>query len=141
MIIISAVTGTCFATLAGLSIIAVAVPVRRFHAFSIILAAVSIYFAYLAFRAAIWGQTDEETLAKSLVRGIVGALLGLIIGLALLTMLRPGIQGFFAHAINKPSSSFSIFRFVVASVLLGFGAGFVLRVPRARAELANSNGR
>ncbi len=130
---ISAATGTCFAVLAGLSISAVAFPVRRFHVFSIVVAAVAICLAYLAFRAAIAGKTDEETLAASLHRGIIGAFVGLIVMVAFLIMFRPDTYAFLAHALGKPASSFTTFRLLVASVLLGFGAGFVLRMPTTTA--------
>ncbi len=58
---ISAATGTCFAVLAGLSISAIAVPVRRFHVASIVVAAVAIFLGWRAFRAAMAGVTDEKT--------------------------------------------------------------------------------
>lgn len=127
---ISAVTGTCFAVLAGLAISAAVFPVRRLHGFSIVLAAVALCLAYLAFRAAIAGKADQETASASLRAGILGALLSLLVLGALIVMFKAGTQGFFAHALGMPGSAFTSFRLLVASVLLGFGAGFVLRVPR-----------
>lgn len=131
IIAISSVTGACYAALAGLSISAIVVPVRRFHVLSIVIAAVAIALAYLAFRAAIAGQTDEETVIASARRGMIGAFVGLIVIVVLLIMFKADMQGFFAHALGKRASSFTTFRLLSASVLLGFGAGFVARIPKA----------
>jgi hypothetical protein len=130
---ISAATGTCFAVLAGLSISAMAVPVRRFHVASIVLAAVAICLAWLAFRAAMADITDEgtEDIVIALHRGMVGAFVGLIFIVALLLMFGADARGFLAHALGKPTSSFTPFRLLAAAVLLGFGTGFVIRVPSA----------
>jgi hypothetical protein len=131
---ISAATGTCFAVLAGLSISAMAVPVRRFHVASIVLAAVAICLGWLAFRAAMAGVTDEETeetVVAPLLRGMVGAFVGLIFIGALLLMFGADARGFLAHALGKPTSSFTPFRLLAAAVLLGFGTGFVVRAPSA----------
>jgi hypothetical protein len=127
---ISSATGAGFATLAGLSISAIAVPVRRFHAFSIVIAAVAVCLAYLAFRAALSGQIDEEAVAASLRNGVVGAFVGMIVIVALLLMFSPGIQGFLAHALGKRASSFTTYRLLATSLLMGFGAGFVVRIPK-----------
>ncbi len=131
---ISAATGTCFAVLAGLSISAIAVPVRRFHVASIVVAAVAIFLGWQAFRAAMAGVTDEkteETVVAPLVRGIVGAFVGLIFIVALILMFGPDARGFLAHAVGKPTSSFTPIRLLAAAVLLGFGTGFVVRLPSA----------
>ena len=131
---ISAATGTCFAVLAGLSISAIAVPVRRFHVASIVVAAVAIFLGWQAFRAAMAGVTDEkteETVVAPLVRGIVGAFVGLIFIVALILMFGPDARGFLAHAVGKPTSSFTPIRLLAAAVLLGFGTGFVVRLPGA----------
>ena len=131
---ISAATGTCFAVLAGLSISAMAVPVRRFHVASIVLAAVPICLGWLAFRAAMAGVTDqetEETVVAPLLRGTVGAFVGLIFIVALLLMFGADARSFLAHAVGKPTSSFTPVRLLAAAVLLGFGTGFIVRVPSA----------
>ena len=128
---ISTATGACFAALAGLSVSASAFPVRRFHLFSVVVAAVSIVLGLLAFRAALAGDTDETTVAKAFRRAVIGALLGLLIMVAFLFMFRGDTQSFLAHALGKPSAGFTMFRLLLASVLLGFGTGFVLRVPRS----------
>ena len=131
---ISAATGTCFAVLAGLSISAIAVPVRRFHVASIVVAAVAICLGWQAFRAAMAGVTDEkteETVVAPLLRGIVGAFVGLIFIVAVLLMFGPDARGFLAHAVGKPTSSFTPVRLLAAAVLLGFGTGFVIRLPSA----------
>ena len=128
----SAATGTCFAILAGLSISAIAVPVRRFHVASIVVAAIAICLGWQAFRAAMTGVTDEkteETVVAPLLRGIVGAFVGLIFIVALLLMFGPDARGFLAHAVGKPTSSFTPVRLLAAAVLLGFGTGFVVRLP------------
>jgi hypothetical protein len=133
---ISAATGTCFAVLAGLSISAMAVPVRRFHVASIVLAAVAICLGWLAFRAAMAGVPDEETaetVVEPLRGGMVGAFVGLIVIVALLIMFGAEARGFLAHALGKPTSSFTPFRLLAAAVLLGFGTGFVVRVPSTTA--------
>jgi hypothetical protein len=134
---ISAATGTCFAVLAGLSISAMAVPVRRFHVLSIVLAAAAICLGWLAFRAAMAGVTDEEaeeTVVAPLLGGMVGAFVGLIFIVALLLMFGAGARGVLAHALGKPTSSFTPFRLLAAAVLLGFGTGFVVRVPSATTQ-------
>lgn len=130
---ISAATGTCFAVLAGLSISVVAVPVRRFHIFSVVIAGVASCLAYLAFRTAIGGKVDEETVVKSLRRGIVGAFVGLMVAIVFLFLFGPQTHGFLAHSVGKPASSLTNFRLMLASLLLGFGAGFVVRMPMSLA--------
>jgi hypothetical protein len=131
---ISAATGTCFAVLAGLSISAMVVPVRRFHVASIVLAAVAICLGWMAFRAAMAHVTEEETeetVVGPLLHGMVGAFVGLIFIVALLLMFGADARGFLAHALGKPTSSFTPLRLLAAAVLLGFGTGFVIRVPSA----------
>jgi len=131
---ISAATGTCFAVLAGLSISAMAVPIRRFHVASIVVAAGAICLGWQAFRAAmagVTGEESEETMVAPLLRGTVGALVGLIFIVALLLMFGTDARGFLAHAVGKPTSSFTPVRLLAAAVLLGFGTGFIIRVPSA----------
>lgn len=128
---ISAATGACFAALAGLSISAMIAPFRRVQALSVVIAAVAIWLGYLAFRAATTGNTDKETAVASLHRGMLGALTGLIVVGAFLLLFRPDAQSFLAHALGQPAYSFTVFRLLVASVLLGFGTGFVARMPSA----------
>ncbi len=131
---VGAATGTCFAVLAGLSISAIAVPVRRFHVASIMVAAVAICLGWQAFRATMAGVTNEkteETVVVPLLRGIVGAFVGLIFIVALLLMFGVEARGVLAHAVGKPTSSFTSVRLLAAAVLLGFGTGFVIRVPSA----------
>lgn len=129
IILISAVTGVCFAALAGLSISEMLFPVRGFHVASLVLAAVSVFFGYRAFRAAIAGKTSAEALAASLLGGMLGALVGLVTIIALIVMFRHDLQAVLAHAIGKRSTVFSEYRLLAIFVLLGFGAGFVARVP------------
>lgn len=129
---ISAATGACFAVLAGLSIAAIVMPFRRWHFLSVVFAIVSIWIGYMAFRAARIGHTDKVTRRQSLVRGVIGALLGVLAMFALLLLFRPDAQTTIAHALGKPSAGFTAARLLIASSLLGFGAGFVARIRTAR---------
>jgi len=136
IIAVSAATGTCFAVLAGLSISALAVPVRRFHTMSIVLAVVTIYLAFRAFRAAVAGFRDEEadeTLVLLLRHGMLGALLGLILIIALISMFGTEARSFLAHALGQRTSGFTPLRLLGAAVLLGFGTGFIVGPPRPKA--------
>ncbi len=132
IIAISAVTGATFAALAGLSISEIAFPVRRFHLSSVFAAAIAICLAYLAFRASLAGNTNEEIAVASLRRGVLGAVVCLIVMAAFLILFRIDLQAFLAHTFGKPASSFTTYRLVAASVLLGFGAGFVVGMPKKR---------
>ncbi len=130
---ICAATGMCFAVLAGLSFRAAAFPVRRFHIASLVVMAVTACFAYLAYRAVIVSRTDEDTLVAALRRAIIGAFVGLFVMLAFLFMFGADTQALLAHALGQPASSFTAFRLLIASVLLGFGVAFVVGLPRTRA--------
>ena len=132
IIAISAVTGTCFAVLAGLSISAIITPFRQVHFFSFVIAVVSIYIAYLAIRAAKAGSTGKGTTAAALASGIIGSLAGLMVVIAMLLAFRPDAQSFLAHAIGRRASDLTVFRLLLAGVLLGFGTGFVARVRTLR---------
>jgi Na+/proline symporter len=136
IISISVVTGSCFTVLAGLSISAIAVPVRRFHVTSIVVAVVTICLGWLAFRSAVAGFTHEESdedLVAPMRRGVIGAFLGLIMIVALLLMFGTDARGLLAHALAQRSSSFTPFRLLIAGVLLGFGTGFTARIPGTNA--------
>ena len=132
IIAISVATGACFTVLTGLSISVIVVPVRRFHVMSVVLAAVTIGLGWLAFRAAIAGFSHEET-EESVVgpmrRGMVGAFVGLIIIVGLLVLFGADVRSLLAHALGKTTSSFTPFRLLIAGVVLGFGTGFVVRIP------------
>ena len=127
MVAISAAMGTCFAVLAGLSISDVIAPFRRFHVASLVIAVVTLFLAYLAFRAAIEGKTGGVTLLAALVRGIVGAFLGLIVMSAFLFMFGAGTLEFLAHAVGRPALGFTTSRLLMVAAVLGFGTGFVVR--------------
>jgi hypothetical protein len=132
IIAISVVTGACFTVLAGLSISVIAVPVRRFHVTSVVLAVVTICLGWLAFRAAMAGFHHEETdesLIAPMRRGVIGAFVGLIIVVALLVMFGADARSLLAHALGTRTSNFTAFRLLIAGVLLGFGTGFVVRIP------------
>jgi len=133
IIVISAATGTCFAAIAGLSISAMAVPVRRFHYPSIFLAAIGIYIAWVSFRAAVRGFSEEETgeaLVTPLQHGILGAFVGFLAVVALLIFFGGEGQSLLAHSLGRRSSSFTTWQLLTTAVLLGFGTGFVTSVRR-----------
>ena len=132
IIVISAVTGVCFATLAGLSLSEMLFPVRGFHLISVVVAAASVVLGYLAFRAAIAGRTSAEALATSLLGGVLGTLVGLFAIIVLIVLFRSDLPALLAHAIGKRGSIFTEYRLLAAFVLLGFGTGFVVRVPASR---------
>lgn len=132
IILISAVTGVCFAALAGLSISEILFPVRGFHVMSVIVAVFSVIFGYLAFRAAIFGKTNAEALAISLHGGVIGAIIGLFAIILLIVMFQHDLQAYLAHSLGKRASILSEYRLLVIFVLLGFGVGFVARVPSSR---------
>jgi hypothetical protein len=132
IIAISVMTGACFTVLAGMSISVIAVPVRRFHVTSVVLAAITVCFGWLAFRAAMAGFTHEEndeTVVAPMRRGVIGAFVGLILVVALLVMFGADARSLLAHSLGSRTSSFTPFRLLLSGVLLGFGAGFVMRIP------------
>jgi len=128
--VIASATGVCFAVLAGLSIAAIVRPVRNVHPFSFVIAAVSIVFGLRAFRAAIAGETDEMALVTSLRRGMLGAFFGFLIAVIVLILFREDTFPYVAHALGDPSYVLDNFRMLAAGVLLGFGTGFVVAMPR-----------
>ena len=134
IVVISAVTGVCFAALAGQSIAEMAFPVRQVHLITPVLAIVSGALGYAAFRAAIAGETDAEALAAALHGGMLGALVGVVAIILLVVMFQDATHAFFAHAVGKRSSIFSDYSLLAAGLLLGFGTGFVVRVPRERSR-------
>lgn len=132
IIAISVLTGACFTVLAGMSVSAIAVPVRRFHVTSVVIAAVTICLGWMAFRAAMAGFSHEETeesVVAPMRRGMIGAFIGLIVVVALLLMFGSDAISLLAHALGQHSSSFTPFRLLIAGVLLGFGTGFVVHIP------------
>jgi hypothetical protein len=128
IVAISAATGACYGALAGLSIAALAAPFRRLHVLSFVIAAVSIWIGYMAFRAARAGYTDRITHRESLFRGMAGAFAALMAMLIVLLLFLPNAQSSIAHALGRPASSFTTGRLLIASALLGFGAAFVARI-------------
>lgn len=130
---ISAATGVCFAVLAGLSLSAIVSRTHRFHPFSVVIAVVSIVFGYVAFRAATTSKTDEMTLVTALRRGMLGAFVGLLIAVVMLFLFREDTFPYLAHALGNPAYVIDNFRLLSAGVLLGFGVGFVIAMPKHRA--------
>ena len=120
--------------LAVLSIKAAIAPVRRFHASSVVVAVVTICLAVLAFRAAAVAETDEETLLRSLWAGMVGAFVALMIMIVGLFAFGDNTRSLLAHAFSYPTSSFTTSLLLIASMLLGFGAGLVLRIAAPRSS-------
>ena len=132
MTVISASIGACFVLIAWFSIRAAVAPVRRFHIASVVIAAVAVGLACLAFRAAALRDTDEETLFTSLRSGMVGAFLGLIAVSSFLFLYGDTTRAILAHAFSRPTSAFTTSPMLIASALLGFAIGFVIRTVRAR---------
>jgi uncharacterized membrane protein YedE/YeeE len=106
-------------------------PVRRFHISSVVVAVISVCLAILAFRAATM-ETDEEAMVPSLRRGMFGAFLALVIICIFIFMLGNETRSFLAHSLSMPTSSFPTSPVLIGSVLLGFGAGFVLSIALSR---------
>jgi amino acid transporter len=131
--VIGAAIGACFTMVAILSIHASVAPVRRFHISSVIVAIISVCLAILAFRVAAM-ETDEEALVSSLRRGMFGAFLALIVICIFLFMLGDETRSVLAHSLSMPTSSFPTSLVLVGSVLLGFGAGFVLHMARSSSQ-------
>lgn len=130
LIVISALTGACFAVLAALSIAAAIHPPRRFHPFSVVIAVVSVVFGFIALRAAIKGRHEEEmALVNALRRGMFGAFVGLVAMVVVFLFFRPDENALFAHALGDPAYIFTDFRLLAGSVLLGFGTGLVVGMP------------
>ena len=63
---------------------------------------------------------------------MIGAFVGMLVIGLYLYLFRPDGQRLLAHALGRPAVSFTIFQLWLASVLLGFGAGFVARIRIAR---------
>ena len=128
--VIGAAIGACFTMVAILSIHASLAPARRFHISSVIVAVISVCLAILAFRVAAM-ETDDEALISSLRRGMFGAFVALVAICIFLFMLGDQTRSVLAHSLNMPTSSFPTSLVLVASVLLGFGGGFVLHMARS----------
>jgi uncharacterized membrane protein len=124
--VISAALGACFAMLGILSIKAAVDPVRRFHISSVVIAVIAVVLALLAFREAA-SDSDEERMISSLRLGMVGAFVALVAICVLLFMYGDRTRSFLAHSLSSPTSGFPTGWVLVACVVLGFGAGFVLR--------------
>lgn len=128
--VISAVAAVGFIALAALSVRAAAYPARRFHLFSIVIAIVAVCLAGLAVRAVIAARSaHEDAIALALRRGMVGGFVGLMLIFIALIMFGDDTRSMLAHGLNQRTSSFTTFPLLVVSVLLGFGAGFVIRRP------------
>lgn len=134
MVVISAAMGACFTMLAAVSIEAAVAPARRFHLSSVLIAAVATALALLAFRAAAFLETDEETVLASLRAAMLGAILAIMMMVVLLFMFGDATRSFLAHALSNPTSNFTTSRVLIASAILGFGAGLVARVSAVRSK-------
>jgi hypothetical protein len=137
-ILISAVMGACFAALAWLSIHNAIFPVRRFHIFSVVVGVVALCLVYLALRAATCAHIDEDCLLTSLRGGMFGSFIALVVIVIAITMFGDSTRGFLAHALGNPASSLTTGPVLIASAILGFGAGFVL-CARGRNSVAKGS--
>jgi hypothetical protein len=117
--------------LAILSIRASVAPVVRFHVSSVVIAVVVVCLALLSFRAAAI-DSEEEALITSLRRGMFAAFLALLVICVFLFGYGDRTRGFLAHSFSMPTSTFTTSSVLIASVCLGFGAGFVLRMTTFR---------
>lgn len=128
--VISAAVAVCFAALTTLGVRAALFPARRFHPFSVVAAIIAFFFFCLALRTLITGtRADEDGLLLALRRGMFGAFAGLILIIVSLLMFGDTTRSMLAHAVNQPTSSFTTVPLLVAFVLLGFAAGFVISNP------------
>lgn len=134
MVIFSAATGACFAMLTALSVKAIVAPVRRFHIASVIVALVSTVLAFLAFRAAVFVETDDEHLIASWRTAMFAALAALIVTAVCLYAFGDHTRGFLAHAISSPTSSFTAPRVLIGLAVLGFGTGLAVRMNALRSS-------
>jgi hypothetical protein len=118
--------------LAWVSIHAAIAPARSFHFFSVVIAVFASCLTFLAFRAALTSDGDEDAMIAAFRRGVFGAFASLILLIVFLFMFGDATRSFLAHALSAPTSSFTDVRLLVASVILGFAAGFVL--PKSAAH-------
>lgn len=131
-ILIGAVSGVCFAALAARSISVLAITPHFFRASSLLVAIVTAFLSYVAFRAATSGRTDEESFLRALAGGVGGALVGFVVVAVGYLMFRQATRAYFAHPIGLRFSQVTMFELVVALLCLGFAAGFVLRLATLR---------
>jgi uncharacterized membrane protein YedE/YeeE len=82
-------------------------------------------------------DTDEDALVSSLRRGMFGAFVALVVLCTFLFMLGDETRSFLAHSLSMPTSSFPTSPVLVGSVILGFGAGFVLHMARSKPTKAD----
>ncbi len=133
--IVGALAGFWFAAVSALTVRAALVSTRPVpRPYSIIVALVAAYIAFLGFRAALFGKTDEDSKVHALHAGVAAALLGLLVAGALYLMFGPRTYVFVAHCIGLHPSQIRMFRLLLAAVGMGFGAGFALRMRIHRDE-------
>jgi hypothetical protein len=126
--LIGAVSGVCFAVLAARAVGVLFITPGHFRADSAVFAAIGALFSYLSFRAARLGRTDQASFQHALVGGLIGAFAGLLIVLGAYVMYRNAARAYFAHPIGLRFQQVTLGTLLVALVLLGFGAGFALRM-------------
>ena len=132
--IVGAAAGLYFAALSAFGIGAVALPRHVPKVYSGAFAIVAAFLSFLAFRTAILGKTDEDSIASALGNGIVGALVAVFVVIALYIMFGFALHAFFAHSVGLHPSQVTMFRLLIAFVCFGFGAGFVLRMQKFRED-------
>ncbi len=132
--IISAAAAISFALVVVRCLGALAVSTGHFKPASIVLALIAAWFAYRAVQAALCGETDEQSILRALEGGIIGAFAGISVVALTFAMFAQTVRAYFAHPLGFYFSDVTMFRLLIALVWLGFGAGFVLRIPKPRVK-------
>jgi hypothetical protein len=130
--IIGAATSLSFALVAVRCLGVLAVTPGHFKLFSLIFAVIAVWFSYQAVRATTSGQTDEASILRGFEGAIIGAFAGISIVAVAFAMFAQTARAYFAHPLGLYFSEVTMFRLLIAFVWLGFGAGFVLRIPKLR---------
>ncbi len=130
--LIASVAGVCFAVLAARAIGVLVITPNHFHLGAVIAAVVCACMSYICFRAATSGRTDQTSFQRGLIGGILGMFAGSIIVLLAYLFYRNGARAQFAHAVGLHFSQVTPGRLLAVLALLGFGAGFSLRLPGPR---------
>jgi hypothetical protein len=94
-----------------------------------VVAAIGVFFSYLSFRAARLGRPDHTSFQRALLGGVIGALAGVLIVVVAYVLYRDGARAYFAHPVGLHFQQVTLGILTAALVLLGFGAGFALRMP------------
>jgi amino acid transporter len=128
--LIGSVFGVCFAVLAARAIGVLSITPGHFQFVAVVVALACACLAYTCFRCATSGRTDHASFQRAMVGGVLGAFAGLVILLLAYLFYRNGARAQFAHAIGLHFQQVTLGLLLAALALLGFGAGFSLRLPR-----------